>query len=71
MEESRFKRVMRYIKNNLGDCFMYMGYASPYYIDPRFLSEECMSAGFETGDQATPRSSADGMAKNPCRRKSA
>jgi hypothetical protein len=71
VKKSRFKRAMRSIMKYLGDCFMWMGCASPYYVDPRFLSEERMSAGTEAGDQATPRSPADAMAKSPRWRKSA
>jgi hypothetical protein len=69
METSRFKRAMRSIRHQIGDSLMWMGCVSPYWIDPRFLSEEFMSSA-ETGDEATPRSPTDDMSGSSRWRKS-
>jgi hypothetical protein len=69
METSRFKRAMRSIRKQIGDSLMWMGCVSPYWVDPRFLSEEFMSSA-ETGDEAAPRSPAGDMPESSRRRKS-
>jgi hypothetical protein len=70
VKSSRFKPTMRSIMKFLGDCFMWAGCVSPYWIDPRFMSEESMSF-IEADDQAIWRSLADAGAKSSHWRKSA